>query len=150
MQTKTILRSGYKRHGYYRSPYTRSTGAHVRGVRVKATYVPASRIPGRGRAAVTGHKGKKLIPMKDYRHLRVYGYSFKSDSSNRHHALKKATQSKGFLWPIHRLTALRTLYRNAEPRLSRKASHDLKYVQRLYRAHKKTHGREKRKKHSHH
>src|SRR5208282_2666645 len=110
---KMITRVGYKRHGYYRSPYVRSDGARVPGAYVKSARVPAARIPGRGRAAKTGHKGRKLIPMKDLNHLRSYGYSFKSTVGRRHSALKRAVSARGHLWPLHRLVALRTLYRNA-------------------------------------
>jgi hypothetical protein len=75
--------------------------------------------------------------MKDLRHLRNYGYSFGSSVGRRHSALKRVVSARGYLWPLHRLVALRTLYRNAEPGLSKKASSDVKYVQKLYKSYKK-------------
>lgn len=136
-ERKMITRVGYERKGYYRRSYKRSDGTLVKGTRIQRTYVPAARIPGRGMAARTGHKGRKLIPMKDYRHLRTYGYSLSSSSANRHKALDRAIRSRGHLWPLHRLVALSTLYKNAEPRLSRKTKSDVRYIQKIIRSQSK-------------
>lgn len=143
--SKTIVREGYHRKGYYRKGYVTEAGVKIPKTYVSATDVPKARIPARGKAAVTGHKGKKLIDMTDYRHLHDYGYSLKSDAEHRHSALRKAAATEGFLWPIHRLTAVSTLLRNTEPQLSGRAQNDRKYVQNMYVKYKAVHGREHRK-----
>jgi hypothetical protein len=146
---KTIIRKGYQKKAYDRDAYTTSKGVKVPKTHVKTVYVPPTRIKARGTAAITGHKGKKIIDMKDYRKLSNYGYRLKSDSTTRRHGLRKAITAQGFLWPIHRLSAVRTLLKNTEPKLSRRAGLDIVYVQQIYKKHKSIHGREHRKKSTH-
>jgi hypothetical protein len=142
---RTIVRAAYHRKAYYRRPYRRSDGTRVPGAHVKSAYVSRSRIAGRGHAAKTGHKGKKLINMKqDYRHLRKYGYSLHSQAIRRRTALRRAMEHNGYLWPIHKLNALHTLFKIDEPTLSKKAYHDLKFVEKTYKLHKRHHQREHR------
>jgi hypothetical protein len=73
-----------------------------------------------------------MIPLKDYRHFRTFGYSFSKKSSDRHAALKKAAKKYGKTWTIKRLTALA----NVRPKLKKytkiidKARSDVAYVQK--------------------
>ena len=117
MPVKKILRKAYTRKAYTRKS----------GVKVKSSRVAAHRIKKQG--LTTGKKG--LIPLKDVRHLRKFGYSFKDASSKRHSALKKASTEYGRTWTIRRLNALA----NIRPKTSKyaglvkKARNDIKYLQ---------------------
>jgi hypothetical protein len=82
-------------------------------------------------AAITGHKGKKLIDMTDYRHLRNYGYSIREPMQQRHTAIRKAAAKEGFGWVDHRLSAVRTLLKNTEPALHHRIDEDFHYAHAL-------------------
>lgn len=122
-----ILRRKYLRKAYHRKPYVRKNGTKVRATYVKSTKVKASWIPKRGLT----HGKYGLIPLKDLRHLRTFGYSFSKSSSQRHSALKKAIEKYGRNWVVRRLTALA----NVQPQLpkytkvSKKARRDVMYIQ---------------------
>lgn len=127
------------RAGYHRKAYTRKDGTHV-----KAAYVAPAEVPAKGMALVTGHKGHKLIDMKDYRHLRDFGYNFEKDAPTRRRALDKAAEQNSYLWVIHRVNAIRTLTKNDEPGISHKADIDLKHIEEKYKHYKTHHAREPR------
>ena len=124
------LRKAYNRKAYTRKSYTRKNGIKVKSAHVRKTHVPARYIKKRG--LTTGKKN--LIPMKDMRHLRTFGYSFSKMSSARHVALKKAIGKYGRNWTVRRLTALA----NVRPKLpkyekiSKKARSDVKFVKKYY------------------
>jgi hypothetical protein len=142
--SKTIVREGYHRKAYTRSAYVRADGTKVAATKVAAAWVPPARVPAKGMALVTGHKGKKLIDMKDYRHLRNYGYDFEEGVAPRKKALQKAIGVNGYLWTIHRLNALRTLSKNTMHGVHNKADHDLKHIEAEYKHYKQHHAREHR------
>jgi len=108
------------RKGYHRSAYTRSDGT-----KVAATYVPPTLITDRGAPG----KGPKLIDLTDYRHLSDFGYSFSKSRDDRAKALRKAINANGATWTIRRLNAIRNVSHRTNPSLSKKAEHDIKYVQ---------------------
>jgi hypothetical protein len=136
MSTPTIVRKGYTRRAYERKAFVRSDGVRVSATHIPRTHVPPARIPARGMATITGHKGKPLIDMKDYRHLRNYGYSLSKPVDQRRSALRAAATAEGFPWVIHRVTAVRTLLKNTEPLLDKKLNSDDRYVQELYKKYK--------------
>ena len=130
MKEKLILRKAYTKKAYHRKSYTRKNGTRVRATHVKKTHIPARYIKKQG--LTTGKKN--LIPMKDMRHLRTFGYSFSKMSSDRHKSLKKAIEKYGRNWAVRRLTALA----NVRPKLpkyeklAKKARSDVKFVKKYY------------------
>jgi hypothetical protein len=140
----TITRSGYHRKGYQRKAYTRSDGTRVAAAYVHPAYVPPTKIPAKGMAVLTGHKGVKLIDMKDYRHLRDYGYNFEENMAKRRHALDKAMKANSHLWAIHRINAIRTLTKNTNQTVYNKAESDLHYAEETYKKYKLHNARESR------
>lgn len=128
----TIVREGYTRQPYHRRAYHRVDGTFVHAADVAKTYVPPVRIQARGAAAVTGHKGKKLIDMSDDKHLGTYGYHIKEAQTTRHRALGKAVVHYKPVPVFRRLVALGTLLKNTEPQLSQRARSDAKFVHNNY------------------
>lgn len=122
----TITRIAYDKKAHHRKSYVRKDGVKVKATNVKAAHVPKTKIKDRGAPG----KGKKVISMKDYRHLGKYGYSLKKVQERRHSALKKAAKKNGYSWAIRRLNAIATLFKNTEPKLSHKAIRDIKFMQK--------------------
>jgi len=125
----TIIRKGYKRKAYVRKAYVKSDGTRVHASKVKSAYVPPTRIPDLG---APGH-GKQLIHMKDYDHLKNYGYHMSDTQDKRYAALRKAAHAKGYAWPIHRLTVVRNLQHRTNPRKSEMAKKDAEYLSKLHK-----------------
>lgn len=125
----TIIRKAYHKKGYDRKAYTRSDGTKVHATHVKSAYVPAAAIKDLG---APGH-GPKLINMKDYDHLRNYGYSMTAPKVERQAALRKAARAKRYSWVIHRLTAIRNLQHRTNPKNANKARKDAEYISAEYK-----------------
>jgi hypothetical protein len=132
--SKTIVREGYTRSAYHRKAYHRMDGTFVHAADVAKTVVPPARIAARGRAAITGHKGAKVINLvgPDEKHLGSYGYHIKEAQTTRHRALGKAVAHYEAVPVFRRLVALSTLFKNTEPSLSKRAHSDAKFVHDRY------------------
>lgn len=130
-EPKTILRVAYTRPAHERRGYHRVDGTLVHAAHIPATHVPAARITARGRAAVTGHKGKKQIVMTDDKHLSAFGYHIKEAQDTRHRTLGKAVAHYKPLPVFRRLVALSTLLKNTEPALSKRARADAAFVHKM-------------------
>ena len=126
---KYVLRKRYTKKAYHRKGYVRSDGIRVRAARVGPTKVKATWIVKRGLT----HGKYGMIPLKDFRHLKTFGYSFGKSVGARHTALKKAVHRYGRNWAVRRLTALA----NVRPQLPkyqslvRKARSDVAYIERM-------------------
>lgn len=109
---------------HHRKSYTRKDGTKVKATTVKAHYI-------KKQGLTTGKKN--LIPIKDTRHLKKFGYSFNKKSSERHQALDKAVKKYGKNWGIHRLTALANIRPKTKKyeKIIKKARRDVKYIQGL-------------------
>lgn len=112
-----IIKEGFKRHSY-----KRSSGTHV-----AATDVPPTCIK-----RITGsHKGKQLFVLQQDR-LKKYGYEHidKMTKQERHTALNRALADKQKpLSLFRRLNALRVLFKDKDPELSKKFEDDADYIE---------------------
>lgn len=124
-----VLRKGYVKKAYHRKAYTRKGGIHVKAAKVGPVKVKATWIKKQGLT----HGKYGLIPLKDYKHLRTFGYSFGRASATRHSALRKAIDKYGRNWVVRRLTAIG----NVQPQtakhasVARRARSDVAYVQKI-------------------
>lgn len=125
---KTLVKT-FSKKGYYRKSYVRKDGIKVKSSYVRPTKVKSHYIKKQG--LTTGKKG--LIPLKDKRHLKNFGYSFSNKSSEREKSLRAAAKAYGKNWIIHRLTALANIRPKSKKYESivRKARKDIKYAQTL-------------------
>lgn len=121
-----IKRAAYHRKAHERSGYYRSNGTYVGPTHVKAADVPSTYIPSRVHRWT---KGQKLIDIKDYRHLREFGYSFSKTPRERHSALKKAIEHNGWHWALRRLNAIGNISHTANPKATKIAREDMEYVE---------------------
>ena len=128
-----ITRSAYDRAEYYRKGYVRADGVKVAPAHVPATHVPAARIPMRG-DLTRAHKGPKLIPMADSRHLGEFGYNLKKRAEVRRKALDRSVKERGYAFTMHRVNAVATLLKNTEPVMSHRAKADVKYLESIKKA----------------
>ena len=126
---KYILRKSYKKKGYHRRGYTRKNGVRVKASKVRSTKIKSSWILKRG--LTSGKYG--LIPLKDDRHLRKFGYKFNKTSGVRHKALRKAVEKYGKTWAIRRLNAIANIHPKIPKysNLVKKARKDISYVRQI-------------------
>lgn len=119
-----ILRTGYRR-----KPYKRSSG-----VKVHSSYVSPACIPAKGRALITGKKGKKLFKLRKGT-LTTFGYSAYESERSRHSALNRAIRhgKKTPLEVFRKLNAVALVTKNTVPYVSKTFLEDRNWVRRKYR-----------------
>lgn len=109
-----------RRHGYSRRGYRRKSG-----VRVRPTHVRSSIIMQHGL-----HRHPGLLPKPTPGALGRYGYKMHKKQKSRHSSLKKAVKSKGYAKTIRELNEISILMRNSNPRDSRVARSDMKWLKK--------------------
>lgn len=76
-------------------------------------------------------KGKKLFTLKKGE-LGKYGYKLSKSRNERQEALKKAMKKFNTNTMIRKLNALSILQKNVNPKYSRKAKSDMRFIQKCY------------------
>lgn len=135
----TVHKKGYKRRGYYREPYERKDGTKVAGAWVGPSEVSSSTfkiqdrgLPGRGKKLIRLTKGGMVSPAGEY-HVT-------SPAAQRHKVLKSLitkemrtrdkTRDEAELSVYRRLLAMRTLFKNTEPKYARTINADMDYFKK--------------------
>jgi len=123
MAKLSVHRKGYTRKAYTRKAYTRKGGVHVKAAKVGKSRVPAStyKIKDRGKPG----RGRKVIPPLKPKAL---GVSFDWPTERRRKALITKAKRYGEKKVVGRLRAIQVLNKRTNPKVSRIALADSKFV----------------------
>jgi hypothetical protein len=127
-----ILRKGFKRKGFYRNEFVRKDGTIVPASYVPETFVPPTCVPDTGRPG----RGKKILPKpNNIIHLSAYGWSVHNPESERHQALRAASNDYGVLKVLQRLNLLRNY--QAIPENKEIFTADVEFMKDMYDPYRK-------------
>lgn len=128
-----ILRKGYRRKGFYRDEFTRKDGTVVAASYVPETIVPPTCVLDTGRPG----RGKQILPKPDdLIHLTKYGWSIHASKTQRHNALRAASNDYGILPVLQRLNLLRNY--QYIPQNKEIFTDDVEFMKDLYDPYRKT------------
>jgi hypothetical protein len=126
------MREGYRRKSTSRKSYTRKNGTKVKRSSVKGAWVPPACIEAKGLSIKRGRKGLPVIGPLIKGDLKRYGYTdVKNLPENRRHEILQNALTELKPLPLSRkLTALSTLNKNTNKKLSKIFKADANWVKK--------------------